>query len=164
MSAALNRRGKEGAAAGLLAGVLFVIAEVALAAASGRAPTFVFRMIASVLLGRAAFDTTTLSGAITVGIVVHLTLSAFYGFLYGTLSSGLTPASQVSFSRQTALGLGFGALVWLVNFQGIARLFYPWFLSPWQMLQVGVHALFFGLPLALLYASAERRIPAALRL
>ncbi|MBL9021249.1 MAG: hypothetical protein JNL21_03570 [Myxococcales bacterium] len=163
MTAALNRRGKEGAAAGLVAGVLFAIAQVLLAAVAGRPPTFVFRLVASVLLGRAAFDTTTLSGAIVVGTVVHLALSAFYGFVYGSLTAGLSDATQISSSRQAALGLGFGALVWLLNLEGIARLAYPWFLGTPQLVELALHAAFFGLPLGLLYASAERRVPAALR-
>lgn len=163
MTAAFNRRAKEGAAAGLVAGVLFAIAQVVAAVATGLAPTFPFRLIASVLLGRAAFETTTLAGAIVVGSVVHLTLSAFYGFAYGALNSGVSAHTQLSSARQAAVGLGFGALLWLVNFQGIARVVYPWFLETPQLVQFLLHAFAFGLPLGLLFASAERRVPAVLR-
>jgi hypothetical protein len=47
--------------------------------------------------------------------------------------------------------------VWFVNFQIIARVLYPWFLGAPQFLQAVMHGLFFGLPLALIYAASERR-------
>jgi hypothetical protein len=47
--------------------------------------------------------------------------------------------------------------VWLVTFQFVARGYYPWFLGTSQFFQLLMHALFFGVPLGLLFAAAERR-------
>lgn len=47
----------------------------------------------------------------------------------GTDSSNarLSTQTQTRWGRQVGLGLVFGAMPWLVNFQIVARLFYPWF-------------------------------------
>ena len=56
------------------------------------------------------------------------------------------------------MGLLFGVLLWFVNFQIIARMVYPWVLQAPQFLQMAMHAAFFGFPLALMYARAERQV------
>ena len=89
---------------------------------------------------------------------VHLALSALLGLIYGLVNARLSPETETRWARQAGLGLLFGALVWLVNFQVVARLLYPWFLTTPQSVQLLLHALFFGLPLGLMYAAAERRV------
>jgi hypothetical protein len=96
--------------------------------------------------------------ALVVGIIAHLTLSGIYGLAYGVVNAMFSPRTETSWGRQMAIGVVFGAALWLVNFQIIARIVYPWFLDAPQALQLLMHAVAFGLPLALMYAGAERRV------
>lgn len=155
---ATRRGAKEGLGFGMIAGIIFAMMEVAGAAFMGNPPMMPFRMFASVVLGQAAMETTPLAIAFVVGGLAHLALSAAYGLIYGVINGRLSTPTQTGWGRQLAFGLAFGALIWLVNFQVIARVLYPWFLMTPQFLQMMMHAVFFGLPLALMYAAAERRV------
>lgn len=153
-----TRRGiKEGIGFGLIAGVIFAIVEVVAAGAMGDPPLMPLRMFASVILGQAALETFSVATAVVVGGITHLVLSAIFGLIYGLINSRLSAETQTGWAWQSGLGLVFGAAIWLVNFQVIARLLYPWFLTTPQFLQMLMHAMFFGLPLGLMYAAAERR-------
>jgi hypothetical protein len=110
-----------------------------------------------VVLGRAALDTAHSAAAPLVGAVVHLVLSAVFGAAYGLFAARSSVHMQTSSSKQAWLGLVFGTTLWLVNFRIIAVIFYPWFLATGQVLQMFLHAAFYGLPLSLKYAAAERR-------
>ena len=162
------RRGiKEGLGFGVVAGILFGIAEMAAAAMMGDPPTMPLRMFASVVLGQSALTSPDITMVAAVGIAAHLALSAIFGLVYGILAASTSTETQTSWGRQTLLGVLFGIGLWFVNFQVIARVAYPWFLDAPQFLQMAMHALLFGLPLSLMYARAERHIhhvglPAAL--
>jgi hypothetical protein len=147
---------REGIAAGLVAGMIFAVMEIAGAAMMGNPPLMPIRMFASVLLGKSALEG-ALGVAIVVGIIAHMVLSGAFGVVYGLVAGRLDPKTQTSFGRQSLLGMMFGLVVWLVNFQIIARVLYPWFLETPQVLQAMMHALFFGLPLALVYTASERK-------
>ncbi|HMG20675.1 MAG TPA: hypothetical protein VK607_05135 [Kofleriaceae bacterium] len=148
---------KEGVVAGLVAGVLFAIAQVVSVMVAGDLPMLAFRRSASVLLGPAALTTTPTASAIVVALIAHLYLSAIYGLCYGIYNSALSGLSRRSASRQTIIGPLYGAVLWLVNFQVFARALYPWLLALPQPSQLVLHAVGFGLPLGLLYATAEHR-------
>ena len=163
MTEAFNWRALLATASGLVAGVLFAVVQIVGAAEMGAPSTFPFRLFASVLLGVSAFDSNALSGAVVVATLLHLFLSAFYGMVYGALNARVPAGARVSWAREAGLGTAVGLVLWLVNFQIVARLFYPWFLSSPQLYQAAAHALAFGLPLGLLYASAERRMAARRR-
>jgi hypothetical protein len=45
----------------------------------------------------------------------------------------------------------------VVTFQFVGRGYFPWFLGTDQFFQLVMHALFYGAPLGLLFAAAERR-------
>lgn len=147
-----------GAGFGLGAGIIFAMIEVAAAVMMGNPPLMPLRMFASVLLGQDALQAAPLGTAVLGGAVVHLGLSALYGLIFGLINAKLSAETQTSWGRQAGLGLLFGAMLWFVNFQIIARIFYPWFLTTPQFLQMTLHAMFFGLPLALMYAAANRRV------
>ena len=157
-----TRRGmKEGLEFGLLAGLSLAAAQIAGTALGAVTlsdePVSAVRMFASVVLGRAALDTTSFGVALLVGGIAHLLLSALFGLVYG-LFAGQLPAQMLTNRRKQAwLGLCFGATLWLVNFQIIALILYPWLLRTSQLLQLMMHALFFGLPLALMFSAAEGR-------
>lgn len=155
-----NRRSiGEGITAGLIAGIIFAMMEIAGAAMMGNPPLMPVRMFASVVLGQGAMQG-PLGVPLVVGTIAHLVLSAGFGIVYGLLAARTSEATKTSFGRQAGLGILFGLVVWLVNFHIIARVLYPWFLGAPQFLQAMMHGLFFGLPLALIYAASERRVHA----
>jgi uncharacterized membrane protein YagU involved in acid resistance len=155
-----NRRSVgEGITAGLIAGVIFAVVEIVGAAMMGNPALMPVRMFASVVLGQGAMEG-PLGVPLVVGTIAHLALSAVFGVIYGLLSARASEATKTSFGRQAGLGILFGLAVWLVNFHIIARVLYPWFLGTPQFLQAMMHGLFFGLPLALVYAASERRVHA----
>lgn len=160
MKETTKRGAREGIAFGFIAGLILLVAEViAAAAATGVAPQAPLRMASSIVLGQEALTTsTTLATAVIVGLIVHAVLSMAFGALYGVINAMFSTETETNYARQSGLGLAFGAALWLVNFQIIARVGYPWFLDTSQWLQLLMHAAFFGLPLALMYALAERRV------
>ncbi|HEX3854000.1 MAG TPA: hypothetical protein VHW01_23715 [Polyangiaceae bacterium] len=101
--------------------------------------------------------------SVLIGVLVHLVLSLGLGLLFEPVAACCTAATRASYGRMAGIGLGFGALVWLANFQLIARLFYPWLLPTPMGTQLLLHAVFFGLPLALMYSTIERRAEARLQ-
>jgi hypothetical protein len=153
-----SRSATEGLGFGIAAGILFAVMEVGASVMMGDPPLMPVRMFASVVLGDTALHAPSSGSIVLIGSIVHLALSAAFGLIYGLLNAGLSPATETSWSRQAGLGALFGAVLWFVNFQIVARVLYPWFLEAPQLLQMGMHAVFFGLPLGLLYAAAERRV------
>lgn len=152
---------KEGIGYGLIAGVIFALMEVIASTIMGNPAITPFRLFASVLVGSEALTEMEAGNALLLGSVVHLVLSAAFGLVYGLIGASLTRRAQVWFGAQAGLGIAFGLALWLINFQLIARAAYPWFLETPQLMQALIHALFYGLPLGLMYAASERRAPAS---
>ncbi|MFP2924527.1 hypothetical protein ACLESO_04785 [Pyxidicoccus sp. 3LG] len=143
---------------GVAAGVVLALAEVVLAVASGDSPLRPVRMSAGLVLGPPAFTEAVAGGtALLVGVGVHLVLSAIAGLAYSLLDAMLPPDGRGRWEFQSAVGMLFGILVWLVSFQFVGRGYYPWFLEVPQFPQIVLHAVFLGLPLSLLFTAAERR-------
>lgn len=157
MEATAKREATEGIGFGLVAGIVFAMMEIAGAAMMGQHPLMPLRMFASVALGKDAMDVSSIGTVVVAGMLAHLLLSGIYGLIYGLVMARLPAETQTGWARQIGIGLLFGAMLWLVNFQVIGRLLYPWFLTAPQMLQMLMHAMFYGLPLALMFAGAERR-------
>lgn len=154
-----SKRGlREGVELGIVAGIVFGAMEIIASAAMAQPALAPLRMFASVVLGEQALSEVPLATAAVVGVITHLVLSGLFGLVYGFITSQLSAQTQTSWGRQAAEGMLFGLAVWFVNFQIIARLFYPWFLEAPQFLQALMHAIFYGLPLALMYAAVERRV------
>ncbi len=154
----LRRNIKEGALYGLIAGAIFAVAEIGASAAMGDPALMPVRMFASILLGQAALQEVAIGTAVVVGLLVHFALSAIFGVAYGAINNVFSQATRADVARQAGIGLGFGAVLWFVNFQIIARLLFPWFLMANQFAQLILHAVFFGLLLGLMFAAAERRV------
>lgn len=148
----------EGAALGLIAGIIFGTMQIVGAVAMGDPPLLPLRMFASVALGQAALETTSVPTVLIVGNLVHLLLSALFGIVYVKLNERRAVPTHRDFTQHASMGLLFGAALYLVIFQGFARFLYPWFLEAPQMTQLIMHALFFGLPLGLTYTVFERRL------
>lgn len=152
-----TRCAKEGLEVGLLAGIVFAGVQVVVAVAMGMSPWAPLRMAASVVLGETALDA-SVSEVLRVGPVVHLGLSAAFGVLYGITSSLSSEDIQQNPWVQAITGLVFGAALYVIDFQLIARVVYPWLLDAPQLAQLAMHAFGFGLPLGLLYAAVEWRV------
>jgi hypothetical protein len=147
----------EGVWFGLMIGALFAVLEMIGAAAGGGSPFSPWRFFASTLLGHHALALVPLGTAVIVGFIAHFALSALYGGAFGYLQARLGPEPRRSTAQQIWVGLAFGFGLYLVNFQVIARVAYPWFRllsQPWQVI---LHTFFFGLPLALCFAIVERK-------
>lgn len=156
MSEVTRRSVKEGIGFGLLAGVIFAVVQIIAAVAMGMSALEPMRMFASVLFGAAALQFGP-GAALIAGGIIHLVLAAIFGVVYGLINARLPLEAHTNAGTQVVLGLVYGAALWLVTYQIIARVAYPWFLDANQLAQFLLHAIFFGLPLGLLYAAGERR-------
>ncbi|KFE68594.1 hypothetical protein [Hyalangium minutum] len=143
---------------GLVAGAVFAVAECLASLVGGQGLMAPVRYAASVLLGVRALTEGPLGLMLAAGLAVHFGLSALFGLAYALIDARLSPELRPKVSHQTAVGMLFALGVWGVTFQFVARGYYPWFLenTP-QFFQLLLHALFFGAPLGLLFAAAERR-------
>ncbi|WP_186002143.1 hypothetical protein [Corallococcus sp. Z5C101001] len=143
---------------GVAAGVMLALAETALAVAAGESPFVPVRMTAAVVLGTPAFTPqVSTAAAVAVGLLVHLVIAAGWGVVYSLLDAMLPVDGRGRWEFQAAVGMLFGIFVWLVDFQLLARGYFPWFLGVPQFLQIVWHAVFMGLPMAMLFTMAERR-------
>lgn len=157
MGARASKALLDGVGFGITAGMLFAIAQMAEAVGTGAHALTPYRPFASVFVGERALESLSMGAATFVGLGVHLTLSALFGGLYNLIISYRSLETRVAWGRQAGLGLLFGLGIWALNVQLIARLFYPWFLELPQLAQAGLHAVAFGLPVALMSVAAERR-------
>jgi hypothetical protein len=156
MRDAVKRSGLEATGLGVAAGAVFAAAGVIAMAARGLQPFYLFRLFASLVMGSAAMERSEL-GVVLVGALTNILVSGAFGFLYGAACGRLSVATQTGWLRQLGLGFSYGALIYLVDFHLLGRLFFPWVLSQPQLLVFLLHTLAFGVPLAVLYAAAERR-------
>jgi len=159
-----RRAVREGAEFGVCAGIVLILAEI-VAAMVQRQPVFYpLRKVAgalapTVLRGMPA------STVIPAGIAIHLLLAAVFGVGYCLLNASFSDRTRTHWDRQTAIGLLFGAAVWVVKLQLVAGYAYPALLHDLrvQFAQLILHTFFYGFPLALFYANAERRLLPLLR-
>ncbi|HEY5922214.1 MAG TPA: hypothetical protein VIV11_11110 [Kofleriaceae bacterium] len=142
---------------GLIAGALFAIAQVVTTLAMGESATTAFRTFASVLLGPPALSDIHIAAVVSIALITNVYVSAMCGLVYGLYNSALTMATRRSVGREAIVGTLFGVIVWLVNFRVIAPIHYTWLLELAPVPQLLLHALCFGLPLGILYATGERR-------
>ncbi|MFP2908383.1 hypothetical protein ACLESD_25685 [Pyxidicoccus sp. 3LFB2] len=143
---------------GVAAGLVLALAETVLAVATGDNPMRPVRMAASLVLGPSALTPEVPAAtALLLGLGVHVALSAVWGLLYSFLDAMLPPDGRGRWEFQSAVGMLFGIFIWLVSFQFVARGYAPGFLEVPQFTQIVLHALFLGLPLAMLFTAAERK-------
>ena len=147
---------KDGAVASLFAATTFAIGQTIAAAAAAEAPIVTFRRFASVLIGPDALATTPAPSAILVGLAGHLCLSAMYGVYYGAYCSMLSLPTRSSFRWQATIGALYGALLWFINVELVARCRYPWLAELSGVGQLALHAVCFGTALGLRYAAEQR--------
>jgi hypothetical protein len=142
---------------GLVAGVVFALAECVASMVGGQGVLEPVRYASSVLLGVRALAELPLGLLVASGLAVHLGLSAVLGLGYSLIDARLSAELRPKLAHQAAVGMLFAMGVWMVSFQLVARGPWPWFLQTPQFFQLLMHALFYGAPLGLLFAMAERR-------
>jgi hypothetical protein len=150
---------RAGAIAGVVAGIIFAMFEMVMAAIMGDGFFMPLRMIGAIILGEDAMMASySLVTAAAVGLVVHMMLSVIYGVLFGAIV-GFVPALHEGSSRLIALATLFGFALWLVNFYIIAPIAFEWFGMADSMIQFVAHTFFFGtaLGLTLLAIGTSRR-------
>jgi hypothetical protein len=150
----IGRIESETVLAGVAAGFVMGLSEVIASVLSGQSPLLPLRAAASIVLRDDAFGRDAPMIAL-VGAFIHFCIAVMFGFAYGVFNSQLPWTNRVRGMRQAVLGVVFGVLIWLLDFQFIGRLFYPWMLDYSQVVQLAIHALGFGLPLGLLFAERE---------
>lgn len=142
-----------GAVAGVLAGIVFAMFEMAMAAVTDGTGAFFMplRMIGAIGLGQSALDpSTSLVVAGGAGLVIHMILSMMYGV---ALVAVLRIAPTLGRSAASVIELASfaGLALWVVNFKILARpLGWSWFPDGTNaLIQVVAHAVFFGTVLGL---------------
>lgn len=136
--------------AGLIAGAVFLIAEMGLVALMGNSPWGPPRMMAAIVMGKevlpppATFD----MGIVMMAMLVHFILSIVLAAIFAPFMTTLgMPMSLL-------VGVVFGLVVYTVNFYGFTALF-PWFAMARNMVTIVSHAIF-GLALAWAYKTLQR--------
>jgi hypothetical protein len=146
-----------GVVGGALAGLIFAAFEIVAAAVTMGATSWLtpLRMIGAIVLGATALDPG--SSAVvpgTIGVLVHLVLSAIFGGVFGWVAWAWPAEPR---ARLVPTASAYGLLLWLVNFNMIAPIagwtWLPAGGSP--VVRVAAHVFFFGAPLGL-YLSRVR--------
>lgn len=145
-------------AAGLVAGLVFLITEMVLVPTVGGGALWgPPRMMGAIALGEgvlpppATFD----AAVIAVGMLVHFALSAVLGVVFGLMVARVS----VGHGALLALGALFGLVVYLVNFYGLTAIF-PWFAMARGWITILAHIIF-GVVLAWWLARDARRLATA---
>ena len=145
-----------GLVGGIIAGIVFAMFEMIMAAIMGDGFFAPLMMIGAIVLGQGALPmpepTIGLSTIVPVGIAVHMVLSMLYGVVFGAV------ASSVGFlrnNRWALIGVAtvFGFALWIVNFYVVAPVLFPWFGMANPVVQFFAHTFFFGTVLGLLLAA-----------
>ena len=142
------------AATGVVAGILFAafdaIATALLMGSDIAALTLMpLRMTAALVLGTEVFDPSyPLADALLTGIVVHLLLSVAFAGMFAATVVPLLRASgrHVTDENLAVAGIGFGIVLWFVNFYIVAPLAgWTWFPEQTNpVVQFIAHAFLFG--------------------
>lgn len=146
---------RQGAIAGVVAGIVFAAFEMIVSALMmGPAAFFMpLRVIGAIALGPATLDPGySVATAGFAGVIVHMVLAIIYGGVFGEIAAMLR--GRVAF---IAAGTIFGFTLWLINFYLIAPIAFPWFIDANPLVQFIAHAFFFGSVLGYyLWGSHER--------
>ena len=134
--------------ASLIAGVTFLILDLALVAIVGGESLWgPPRMIGAILLGESVLPppATFHVESFLAALVVHLALSLIYGSIFAWVAN----RAGWSLSASSLIGLLFGLAIYAVNFYGMTA-FFPWFAAARNGISILAHAMF-GLVLGYTY-------------
>lgn len=149
---------KNGAVAGLIAGLVFVVLEMLLVPTVGGGSAWgPPRMMAAIAMGEGVLPPPATFDAVifAVGMVVHFALSALLGVVFAAIAG----AMRLGAGALVLVGAGFGLVVYFVNFYGFTAVF-PWFAIARNAITIVAH-LVFGAVLGWAMARAAAPLPAA---
>lgn len=136
--------------AGLIAGLVFLILEMALMPLLGMSALAPLHMIGAIVLGPEVLPPAAMTaGIFLTALVVHFVLSILYAFILGAFINQRTTGSAVM------AGLVFGLVLYVVNFYVFTG-FFAWFAEARNWVSVVAH-LVFGATAALVYVQVEAR-------
>ena len=134
----LGDRIARGAVAGIVAGLVFLIATMGYVTTKDKPAVAPMIDISTIFHGH---DTPVPSpDNVAVGLVTHLTLSSLFGIVFALLV-------PLFFRLPLLLVAGpvYGLLLYLVNFQILGRTLFPWFTNPMgpdQGFEIFIHAVY----------------------
>jgi hypothetical protein len=140
---------------GVIAGAIMAALESLGSLISGEHLLLPFRYAASVVMSSRAFEAGWFA-VLIMGTIVHFSIATMFAFAYGVLNTQVPWRSRIWGAREALMGIVFATAIWLLDFQVIARFFYPWMLDHSQLVQWWIHAVGFGFPLGLLFAAREK--------
>jgi hypothetical protein len=142
-----------GALVGVLAGLVFALFQVIMAAAGlGPPVSELLEMVEGVTIGGGSGSISAPGIAapeLAIAGLTHLVLSAIYGAVFGAVASKVGALRN---NRVALIGAAtvFGLLIWIVNFYVIAPVAFPWFAQTNAVVQFFAHTLFYGTMLGLM--------------
>ena len=141
---------------GMVAGIVFAMFEMIMAAILGDGFFMPLRMIGAIILGKGALMSSySLAEAGLVGLIVHMMLSAMFGLVFGLVIGSVT-ALRSSRAITVVTATVFGFTLWIFNFYVITTVAFDWFKMSNQTVQFFAHTFFFGSMLGLLFAARSQ--------
>jgi uncharacterized membrane protein YagU involved in acid resistance len=134
-----------GAVAGLAAGFVFLLANMAYATTQGKPSVAPFMDISTIFHGtnKPASMTPTVD-MLATGAIVHFSLSIAFGVVFALLVGAFSPLVR-NWLVLTAAGVVYGLALYVVNFQILGNTIFEWFTNPQgpnQGFEVFIHAVF----------------------
>jgi hypothetical protein len=138
----LGERLTRGAVAGFVSGLVFLVATMGYVTTDDKPAIAPLVDISTVFHGTETppTDPAQIQMDAVVGLVTHAGLSALYGIVFGLL---VFPIARVPLL--VVAGVGYGLLLYVVNFQIFGRTLFPWFTDPMgpdQGFEIFIHAVF----------------------
>jgi hypothetical protein len=134
---------RAGVYAGLIAGVVFLILEMAMAwLFMGESPWAPPRMIAAIALGDGVLPMPDKPATFSVGIVMTAMIIHFgLAIIYGVIGAAIV-ANRMDYAAAIGLGALCGLAIYLINFYPIANALFPWFAMARNWISIFAHVMF----------------------
>ena len=145
----LSERMGRGTLGGIAAGTIFAGIEIWSAASNDLPVRAPFLAISTIVLGDNAL--TTGQANVAIGLLVHTAISILYGMLFGLLTPVLRTNGTVALA-----GLAYGGLIYLIDLQLVAPIWFPLFTTGDQSFALLVH-LMYGIVVGIAFFSADVR-------
>jgi uncharacterized membrane protein YagU involved in acid resistance len=134
-----------GAVAGLAAGFVFLLANMAYATTQGKPSVAPFMDISTIFHGtdEPASMTPTVD-MLATGAITHFTLSIAFGVVFALLVGAFSPLVR-NWLGLAGAGIVYGLALYVVNFQILGNTIFEWFTNPQgpnQGFEVFIHAVF----------------------